>query len=232
MTEKVGGYVSKIIFNNNEKLELKPNDIVIFVGPNNAGKSQALKDIFNSLDTESKSVVVKDIETDKYSADVKNLLEKIAIRNEVDGLIQYYVLDFGINYYGVQEQEFQQSKTFKFFRNLFVANLSTERRLSICNPPNNVAINSQRHHPILYAAFENKYSKWLSDNFRKAFGLELIPDFLFGNTVPLCLSKEKIKLGNDYESESDRTQEYARILKMLPKVHNQGDGIKRLKVVK
>lgn len=44
--EKAGGYISRITFNNGESLDISRDDIVIFVGPNNAGKSQSLKDIY------------------------------------------------------------------------------------------------------------------------------------------------------------------------------------------
>lgn len=43
---KYGGYISKLVFNNGEQLDIAEDDIVIFVGPNNAGKSQSLKDIY------------------------------------------------------------------------------------------------------------------------------------------------------------------------------------------
>ena len=39
------GYISRLQFNNGESLDVKQDDIVVFVGPNNAGKSQSLKDI-------------------------------------------------------------------------------------------------------------------------------------------------------------------------------------------
>lgn len=41
--EKAGGYISRITFNNGESLDISRDDIVIFVGPNNAGKSQSQK---------------------------------------------------------------------------------------------------------------------------------------------------------------------------------------------
>ena len=44
--EKAGGYISRITFNNGESLDISRDDIVIFVGPNNAGKSQSLNDIY------------------------------------------------------------------------------------------------------------------------------------------------------------------------------------------
>lgn len=46
MDKKLHAYISEIIFNNGVKLPIAENDIVLFVGPNNVGKSQALKDIY------------------------------------------------------------------------------------------------------------------------------------------------------------------------------------------
>ncbi len=44
--DRLKAYISEITFNNGEKLSIRDNDIVLFVGPNNAGKSQALNDIY------------------------------------------------------------------------------------------------------------------------------------------------------------------------------------------
>ena len=44
---KAGGYISKVQFKNGETIDLLQNDIVVFVGPNNAGKSQCLRDIYS-----------------------------------------------------------------------------------------------------------------------------------------------------------------------------------------
>lgn len=64
--QPAGGYINSIEFNNGQTIELKKNDIVIFVGPNNAGKSQSLKDI-NNLYGENVGlpVVIKEITTKK-----------------------------------------------------------------------------------------------------------------------------------------------------------------------
>lgn len=43
---KAGGYVSKVHFNDGTYVDIQQNDIIIFVGPNNTGKSQSLKDIY------------------------------------------------------------------------------------------------------------------------------------------------------------------------------------------
>ena len=45
--EKPGGYITNIKFNNETNVNINRDDIIVFVGPNNAGKSQSLKDIFS-----------------------------------------------------------------------------------------------------------------------------------------------------------------------------------------
>lgn len=47
------------------KLPIAENDIVLFVGPNNVGKSQALKDIYIKCEKNSSTLVVTDIKTVK-----------------------------------------------------------------------------------------------------------------------------------------------------------------------
>lgn len=59
--EKAGGYISQIKFNNGETLDISVDDIVVFVGPNNAGKSQSLKDIYLLSEKKVPSVVVSDL---------------------------------------------------------------------------------------------------------------------------------------------------------------------------
>jgi ABC-type multidrug transport system ATPase subunit len=42
-------WISELVFNNETKITLDKNEIVVFVGPNNAGKSATLKDAVNFL---------------------------------------------------------------------------------------------------------------------------------------------------------------------------------------
>lgn len=58
MNENATAYISKIIFNTGQLLAIKPDDIVVFVGPNNAGKSQSLKDIYESASKRISPIVI------------------------------------------------------------------------------------------------------------------------------------------------------------------------------
>src|SRR5688572_29896741 len=55
-------WVSEIVFNDNTTLQLSKNDIVIFVGPNNAGKSASLNEIAQLVAKKNLSgLVVKEV---------------------------------------------------------------------------------------------------------------------------------------------------------------------------
>ena len=121
--------------------------------------------------------------------------------------------------------QFQKSKYFGDFRNLFVANLDTSARLTICSAAGSINRSDPKRHPIHYAAFAGKYRKWLSDNFKKAFGLGITPNILHGASIPLCIG-EQIRLDGTYEDEQERLEEYADHLARCDQIQNQGDGVK------
>lgn len=73
-----GGYISKITFNNNQSVEINANDIVVFVGANNVGKSQTLKDIYKLCDRKVPTMVVEDIDIVKYDVDLDKFLPTIS----------------------------------------------------------------------------------------------------------------------------------------------------------
>lgn len=91
-SEKAGGYISKIHFNDGTDVDIQQNDIVIFVGPNNAGKSQSLKDIYTLASEKQQTTVVTDITIKKSSTNIKDLLDSIAPKEFQGSLTLYNVL--------------------------------------------------------------------------------------------------------------------------------------------
>lgn len=71
--------VKGITFNDGTSIEVEKNDIIVFVGPNNAGKSQALKDIYNLVGHENKGVVITHVNAEKGNVeDLIDFLERNA----------------------------------------------------------------------------------------------------------------------------------------------------------
>lgn len=76
---RAGGYVNKLIFNNDYELNINCNDIVVFVGPNNVGKSRALRDISTISVQPFPGIIIKDLEIKKYGGSVSNLLNRLQL---------------------------------------------------------------------------------------------------------------------------------------------------------
>ena len=223
--EKAGGYISKLTFNNGKELEIAANDIVVFVGPNNAGKSQSLKDIYALSKARTPSVVISDVEISKYTQAISTILSQVSVGEKYDSCTKYNYLGESLFVYSNTDSDYPQTGLHADYRDLFVANLDTSARLNICKPPSNIRRDQSKKHPIHYAAFEGKYRKWLSDSFKKAFNIEITPNTQFGSEIPLCIGKP-VQLKGTYEDEQSRQEAYAAILETYKQVQNQGDGIK------
>lgn len=223
--EKAGGFISQIQFNNGQGLDISKNDIIVFVGPNNAGKSQALKDIYTLSEKKVPSVVISDIKITKSSTPISSVLSVVSKGNNHGNFISYNVFNHSMSLWDYTDAQFPTTPFFDVYRDLFVINLNTSARLTICSAPQNIRRDENKSHPIHYAAFDGKYRKWLSDNFKKAFGVEITPNTQYGAAIPLCIGKPVI-LEGDYEDEITRQEEAAKILDTYDQVQNQGDGIK------
>ncbi len=223
---KIDAYISKLIFNNGKSIKVKQDDIVVFVGANNAGKSQSLKDIYTLSSNKSPTIVVFDIEITKSCESLQPFLQSISNGDDQGKYMTYSVLGKTIAYTkDCSDIKFSRDLYYGDFRDFFVVNLDTVARLGICNPPQNISRNATKQHPIHYAAFDGKFRRWLSDNFKKAFGIEVTPNTQYGATVPLCIG-DSVKLIDQYEDEQQRLEAYAEILYTYKQVQNQGDGIK------
>ena len=132
--EAVGAYISSVTFNNGARLNVNADDIVVFVGPNNAGKSQSLRDIYFLAARQMQNVVISNIEVNKYPKKIESLLETLSEGIKTHNYTQYQFLQWSLTFNDNTEQRFQQCLDYGGFRELFIANLNTTNRLQICSP--------------------------------------------------------------------------------------------------
>lgn len=222
--EKAGGHISQVIFNDGTTLNIKKNSIVIFVGPNNVGKSQALRDIYELCDVKKPSIVVKDIKIVHSKVPYKTMMPNITKATNRGDDMEYDGFNIHVNSMSIIGN---LEKEYSYFalRNAFVAFLDTEKRLNITEPPRSIEAFAVKDHPIHYAAFDTKYRKWLSDNYKMAFKEPITPDICFGATVPLCIGEVDYQYNQSLNIITN-IEKYASKLNALPKVHEQGDGIR------
>ena len=198
----------------------------MFVGPNNAGKKSIVKGHLYAFRAKKPTVVISDISITKSKAPISKALAEITTGINNGNRISYYILGKHMNIWADSDKEFP-TRTVLWGSTVifFVANLDTSARLTICNPPESITRQESKVHPIHYAAFDSKYRRWLSDSFKKAFGVEITPNTQYGSRIPLCIGKP-VQLSGEYEDEQSRLEEYASILDTYKQVQNQGDGIK------
>ena len=118
--DKAGGYISKLWFNNGQEVEIKANDIVVFVGPNNTGKSQSLKDLYALAEAKVPSVVISDITMHKFSLPISNVLSEISTGSNQGSYISYSVLGHNMTVFSYTDKDFPKKSYLGDYRDLFV----------------------------------------------------------------------------------------------------------------
>lgn len=231
--EKPGGYIESITFNNGQELKLNKNDIVVLVGPNNAGKSQAIRDIYtlskgSKDDMQTSNIVVSNVSIHKNCASIEPVINKTFFRDEYNNHIHSDLKgnteSFGMH---ISDSFYRDHypENFGIFRDTFVINLDTLHRLQTCYPAKNTTKDEVKTHPIQYITFDSSSRSKLSNIFKRAFKTGLIPYPQYGSYIPLCIG-DPIKLSDEYNDEQERLEAYASKLATYPQVQNQGDGIK------
>ena len=223
--EKIQSYISKLTFNNAEPIEINANDIVIFVGPNNAGKSQMLRDIRQKAEKDVPTVIISDVLLTKSAGSLYEYLNSIAQEEKKGSYSNYHVMGKTVSYSQGSDESFKVELRLGTVTDFFIANLTTESRLTICQQTRSITPDSPKTHPIHYAAFDEKFSTFLSENFKRAFGKGIIVDTHYGAAFTLRISDDII-LTEEYKNETKRQAAYAKKLGECPKIQDQGDGIK------
>ena len=225
MAERPNLYVSGITFNNGVSLSLEKNCILIFVGQNNVGKSQVLRDIYVHARNELGTLVVTKTSFSKSTYEI--ISEWLAAHFAVDDIRDcrsYSGMGCSFNQYQVQRAE--SSGVFGEITDAFVSRLDTATRLAISNPPEAVGRRTATKHPIHILERDERLLEKVSAYFRKAFGVGLIPFVGYGRTIPLCVGDDPKDVCNETLTASQRESRFLKVLDGLPQLQDQGDGMR------
>lgn len=215
--------IKELTFADGQTLKLRNDSIVVFVGPNNAGKTTCLRDIYCHLSGDSNCNLVSSIDFTKPSIeDVKSLLNEIAIEKH-DPLLSYEGMGFRISDYDMGNYS-KFSYYPKSIKEMLFHFLTTETRLSACFPQKSVPRKDPATGPIALLARDSSYLEKVSSAFHSAFSLEVIPNYFNGGEIPLCLGSTPVAPKdmpvpqiNDFMYET---------LSSYPLAHHQGDGMR------
>lgn len=221
-------WINEITFSDNSTLQFEKDDIIVLVGPNNAGKSASLKEAASLLKSKNNKVkVLKDLKIEKEGdeSELLSLLDTAATKNydSSPGQILYQGFGFNIWESSVKSIFNQYSNGIGELFSLFANILTTEQRLSAANPAQNIKLTTQAiQHPIHSLQKDDSLEQRFSEYFKQAFGMDLIVHRNAGNEVPLYVGQKPTpNSGEDRVSAS-----YLRELEKLDLLHEQGDGMK------
>ena len=219
--------IKKIKFNDNTEIELSNDDIVVFVGANNVGKSRALKDIKNDiLESSSKKVIVDEIEYQDTNFEEINMMNYF--KNNFELGPNGYDIAVDVNYtYNYNEHNFQNVKSGdKHFYKVLFSFLSTESRLNMTAPISYSFIKDKLSFGIMRKLERDiKSITKLNDILFSCFGKKIdISEGLWQGAV-----SKLYKFGTKDEidkSVSADTREARCLLEALENLDDQGDGIR------
>ena len=131
--------IKRLIFNDGTKLDLKGNDIVLFVGPNNVGKSKTLKEINDSIyDNDNRKVLLKDITYMETNFNKENIFSYVKNNLLKDKNGNYYVRIDDHTIHPFTDMDYRRidnsGSNNKEFYKIFTSFLSTEDRLMYSSP--------------------------------------------------------------------------------------------------
>ncbi len=214
-------FLKEIIFNDGTKIALKHSSIVVLTGANNCGKSQTLKDVELCLDTSivSPPVVIKEAQYEFLGQiDESSFFDEHFYENERG----YYQMSKLSSYFNKEslQRDWEEHKLNRELHELFIKRLCTEIRLTVSNELERH--NSRENHPIYKIHNSEVLAKNISENFHQAFGVDLVINCKEMQTIPLHVGKAPDKKSFTMDMQDD----YYRQVAMLPKLHEQGDGMR------
>lgn len=218
--------INRLIFNDGTPVEVSPQDIVIFVGPNNMGKSQSLRDIFNCISNENGSVVVSNIDISYHDPPgLKSLIESSSLISPIGRNLMYRGYNYQI--YSQNIQGFGNGPRVEDnIRKFLVSRVNTEERLTTSSPKQMVNPGDPRVYPLQYVT-DPENRKRISDVFEKIFSKKIFCEDRGSTMITLRMGDDIVFSQNGMLPQQVSDELYRR-MSSLPRVHEQGDGIRSL----
>jgi energy-coupling factor transporter ATP-binding protein EcfA2 len=218
-----------ITFSDGQTLNFEDDEIVVFVGPNNAGKSASLRELKNYLSSPTPQTVIARavIKAVGNSNNLRDYLEKHSQKTGITANLTYSGTGYNIHHSHVSH--FDQIHNRGTVAPFFVAHAATENRIVGSNPAGAIALHqAPATEPIHQLLIDPTLASDICKLFKTAFGEDLIVLRAGGSTYPLYVGKKpENKIGEDELSKSFVDQ----LLKDSVALQNQGDGMRSFTTV-
>lgn len=220
--------IEKIVFSDDSEIKFDEAKLVIFVGPNNAGKSAALKEIEMVAKSDANTKVLKDVSILKHgsSDEIRSYIEAEYFYDDSSGNKLY-------SFFGGQVWE--QNLNLKWqqklgeLTSLFFRRMPTDDRLSTSNPVKAVNLRKQiGPSPIHAMQRSDELEEAVGVEFKKAFDQYLYVDRFGGSDVGLRVGG-LVEATADEDRVSDTYRK--RLDDQTEPLEEQGDGMRALTTV-
>lgn len=211
-----------LTFSDGTVINLEPNDIIVFVGPNNAGKSEALRELEQYLSKPRSQPVIRAAELKKIG-DEASLHAFLSQNGKLKPGAEPVFEGFG---YSIQERFINHhwNKDFSGLLRVFCVRIATETRISDSNPKPSIDVVQQTPtEPIHMLLLDDILEEKMSGYFREAYGKDLILHRGGGSVLSLMVGERPArKLNEDRGSRSY----IERLMASSVPLQGQGDGMR------
>jgi hypothetical protein len=217
-----------LTFSDGTTVTLNPDDVVVFVGPNNAGKSAALRDLQERLGPPVPGTIIKVAAVRRTGSidEIYALLERIG-RGRGDGQNRRYD-GFGFSFDARTAAHYWQNDA-RGLRGIFCVLIGTETRITASNPVNGISILDQApSHPIHLLYMDDRVEQRISRYFRRAFGKDLIVFHGGGASWPLLVGERPVATAGEDRVSATYIE---RLLASTVPLQAQGDGMRSFATV-
>ena len=213
-----------VTFSDGTTIALESTDIIVFVGPNNAGKSMALRELHKQAREPFEGAVIKAIELRRIGI-LEDLIKYICQHTQVndDGYREFkgYRISIGEEFI---ESSWSRPNELFALTDMFCLRLETETRITDSNPSSTLrTLEDIASHPIQMLYLDDELENKIRGYFRQAFGEDLIVYLRGGDEIPLMVGRCPV-LENDENRTS--TSYCDRLLAATVPLKKQGDGMR------
>ena len=214
-----------ITFSDGTRIDLQPTDVIVLVGPNNAGKSVALRQLQQHIEASSQQTVITGStirrvgSTDDVVTCLRNNTKE---RSAAAGpTFVGYNIHMELKHVG---SHWSRRNGIGALSPFFCRHLPTETRITDSNPASAIpTLDEPASHPIQMLYLDDDLEKRICGYFRQAFGEDLVVYRLGGSETPILVGNNPpLSPGENYTSSSY----CGRLRKSTTPLKEQGDGMR------
>lgn len=217
--------ITSLEISDGNNVSVPDGGIIAFVGPNNAGKSAALRDIRGHISTPyHPSLVVKAVQLDQLGTmeQAKMWVEQNCHKTYSGGRYVYHRMGDGGHDLETFASMWSLGPPYSSFGELLIFFAGGEGRLSAANGTTNIDFALEAPvHPLHYLYQNPDLEERVSDICMRAFGVPLTLNRFSGSMVYLHVGTTPIET-----TTVPLSSEYMDALRALPRLDEQGDGMK------